>query len=84
MLTCIFFMLISVGVLAFYAIQYAAQAGWSQSYLELWKVSTSYLLPGSIISLLLVAAGMHWNHLFVWMDPEVVNPESIIRQINFP
>ena len=26
---CIFFMLISVGVLAFYAIQYAAQAGWS-------------------------------------------------------
>ncbi len=28
-LACIFFMLISVGVLAFYAIQWAAQAGWS-------------------------------------------------------
>ena len=75
---CIFFMLISVGVLAFYAIQYAAQAGWSPILFRVMEGITAYLLPGSILFfLLLVAAGMHWNHLFVWMDPEVVNPESV-------
>lgn len=75
---CIFFMLISVGVLAFYAIQYAAQAGWSPILFRVMEGITAYLLPGSIFFfLLLVAAGMHWNHLFVWMDPEVVNPESV-------
>lgn len=75
---CIFFMLISVGVLAFYAIQYAAQAGWSPILFRVMEGITAYLLPGSIIFfVLLVAAGMHYNHLFVWMDPEVVNPESV-------
>jgi hypothetical protein len=77
---CIFFMLISVGVLAFYAIQYAAQAGWSPILFRVMEGITSYLLPGSIIFfVLLIAASMHWghNHLFVWMDPEVVNPESV-------
>lgn len=77
---CIFFMLISVGVLAFYAIQYAAQAGWSPILFRVMEGITAYLLPGSIIFfILLVAAGMHWghNHLFVWMDADVVNPESV-------
>ena len=78
---CIFFMLISLGVLAFYAIQYAAQAGWSPILFRVMEGITGYLLPGSIIFfVLLVAASMHWghNHLFVWMDPEVINPESVI------
>ncbi|OYX22615.1 MAG: quinol:cytochrome C oxidoreductase, partial [Flavobacteriales bacterium 32-35-8] len=77
---CIFFMLISVGVLAFYAIQYAAQAGWSPILFRVMEGITAYLLPGSIIFfILLVAAGMHWghNHLFVWMDADIINPESV-------
>ena len=77
---CIFFMLISVGVLAFYAIQYAAQAGWSPILFRVMEGITAYLLPGSIIFfVLLVAAGMHWghNHLFVWMNPDVINPEHV-------
>lgn len=74
---CIFFMLISVGVLAFYAIQYAAQAGWSPILFRVMEGITAYLLPGSILFfLLLVAAGMHWNHLFVWMDPDIIDPTS--------
>lgn len=77
---CIFFMLISLGVLAFYAIQYAAQAGWSPILFRVMEGITSYLLPGSIIFfLVLVAAGMHWNHLFVWMDPEVIEKDHLIQ-----
>jgi hypothetical protein len=42
---CIFFMLISMGVLAFYAIQQVAQAGWSPVFcLELCK---EFYLPSS-------------------------------------
>ena len=71
-------MLISVGVLAFYAIQYAAQAGWSPILFRVMESITGYLLPGSIIFfILLVAASMHWghNHIFVWMNPDVINPK---------
>jgi hypothetical protein len=72
---CIFFMLISLGVLAFYAIQYAAQAGWSPILFRVMESITAYLLPGSIIFfILLVLAGMHYNHIFVWMDPNLIDP----------
>jgi hypothetical protein len=76
---CIFFMLLSVGVLAFYAIQYVAQAGWSPVLFRVMEGITSYLLPGSIIFfLVLVAAGMHFAHngIFVWMDHELIDPAS--------
>lgn len=72
----LFFMLISLGVLAFYAIQQVAQAGWSPVLFRVMQGLTAYLLPGSIIFfLLLLASGMHWNHLFVWMNPDLINPE---------
>ncbi|BCY28134.1 quinol:cytochrome C oxidoreductase [Flavobacterium okayamense] len=74
---CIFFMLISVGVLAFYAIQYAAQAGWSPILFRVMEGITSYLLPGSIIFfIVLVLSGMHMNHMFTWMGEGVTDPTS--------
>lgn len=77
---CIFFMLISVGVLAFYAIQYAAQAGWSPLLFRVMEGITAYLLPGSIIFfIVLVLTGMHFNHLFVWMDKDVVAHDHLIQ-----
>ena len=44
-----FFMMISLGVLAFYAIQRAAQAGWSIVLYRVMEGITAYLLPGGII-----------------------------------
>lgn len=77
---CIFFMLIALGVLAFYAIQYAAQAGWSPVLFRVMEGITSYLLPGSVIFfILLLLCGFHFNHLFVWMDPEVVKVDRLIQ-----
>lgn len=73
----LFFMLISLGVLAFYAIQNVAQAGWSPVLFRVMQGITAYLPVGSLIFfLLLVLSAFHFNHLFVWMDPELVNPES--------
>src|SRR5690554_3308943 len=44
-----FFMMIALGVLVFYAIQFASQAGWSPVLYRVMEGITSYLLPGSII-----------------------------------
>lgn len=77
---CIFFMLLSVGVLAFYAIQQAAQAGWSPILFRVMEGITGYLLPGSIIFfLVLVASGFHLNHIFVWMDKDVVASDHLLQ-----
>ncbi|MDX1270440.1 quinol:cytochrome C oxidoreductase [Bizionia paragorgiae] len=73
-----FFMMIALGVLAFYAIQYAAQAGWSPLLLRVMEGITAYLLPGALI-VLLIAALSHYighNSIFIWMDSEMVNPDS--------
>ncbi|MCF6131795.1 quinol:cytochrome C oxidoreductase [Flavobacterium wongokense] len=91
---CIFLMLISLGALAFYAIQQAAQAGWSPILFRVMQGVASYLLPGSIIFfLLLLACGFHMNHLFSWMAEGITvkgheNYDAIIAgksgYLNFP
>jgi hypothetical protein len=70
----LFFMLISLGALAFYAIQHAAQAGWSPVLFRVMEAITSYLVPGAIIVyVLLVLSSLHFNnnHLFAWMNEGV-------------
>ncbi len=75
-----FFFMIPLGALVFYAIQYAAQAGWSPVLFRVMESITAYLLPGGvIIFVLLVLSSLHLNHLFIWMDPEVVENDAIIR-----
>lgn len=86
---CIFFMLISLGVLAFYAIQQVSQAGWSPVLFRVMQGITAYLPVGSVIFfIILVLCGLHFNHLFVWLDPEVVAHDKLIANktgyLNFP
>ncbi|MFZ9673023.1 MAG: quinol:cytochrome C oxidoreductase [Flavobacteriaceae bacterium] len=76
----LFALMISLGVLAFYGINRAAQAGWSPLLFRVMEGITSYLLPGGILLLLiLVLTSLHFNHLFVWMDPEVVAHDALIQ-----
>ena len=71
----LFFMLISLGVLAFYAIQQVAQAGWSPVLFRVMQGITAYLPWGSVIVFILLALGaLHLHHLFVWMDPDLIDP----------
>jgi len=89
---CIFFMLLSMGVLAFYAIQQVAQAGWSPVLFRVMQGITAYLPIGSVIFfIILVVCGLqifHSNNLFIWLDPEVVAHDKIIANksgyLNFP
>lgn len=86
---CIFFMLISLGVLAFYAIQQVAQAGWSPVLFRVMQGITAYLPVGSVLFFIfLILSGLHFNHLFIWLDPNVVAHDKIIANkvgyLNFP
>ena len=75
-----FFFMISLGALAFYAIQRAAQAGWSPLLFRVMEGITSYIVPGGIIVfVILLLSAMHFNHLFVWMDSEVVAHDPILQ-----
>ena len=76
----LFFMMLSLGTLAFYAIQRASQAGWSPILFRVMEGITAYLFPGTLIILIiLILSSMHLNHLFVWMDSEVVEHDEIIQ-----
>ena len=77
---CIFFLLISMGVLAFYAIQQVAQAGWSPVLFRVMQGITSYLPIASLIFFtFLLLTGLHvfkTNNIFPWMNEGVLNKLS--------
>lgn len=76
----LFFMMIALGALAFYAVQRAAQAGWSPLLFRVMEGITAYLVPGGIAVFIILALSVaHFNHLFVWMDPEVVATDRLIQ-----
>jgi len=75
-----FFFMIALGALLFYAIQRAAQAGWSILLYRVMEGIAAYLVPGSIIIyVFLMLTGLHANHLFVWMDADTVAHDEIIQ-----
>jgi len=75
-----FFMMIPLGVLAFYAINRAAQAGWSIVLFRVMEGITGYLVPGAlIVFVILLLSGLHFNHLFIWMDADVVAHDPLIQ-----
>lgn len=75
-----FFFMISLGVLAFYAVNRAAQAGWSPLLFRVMEGITAYIVPGGIILFVfLMLSVLQFNHMFVWADPEVVAHDELIQ-----
>lgn len=72
-----FFMMLALGVLVFYAIQYVAKAGWSPGLYRIMEGITNYLLPGSIIVLLIVIfAG---TNFFPWLNDDLVAEDKYLQ-----
>jgi hypothetical protein len=74
-----FFFMIGLGALVFLALQKVSQAGWSPVLFRVMEGIGSYILPGGIIVfILLLLSGLHFNHLFVWMEEgiDVVGHEN--------
>ncbi|PKH50262.1 quinol:cytochrome C oxidoreductase [Tenacibaculum sp. Bg11-29] len=72
-----FFLGVTLLVLAFYAIQRVAQAGWSVVLFRVMEAITANLHYVSVIMLVfLILTFMHMNHLFPWMNEGVFDPQS--------
>lgn len=76
-----FFFMIAIGVLSFYAIQFASQSGWSPVLFRVMEGITAYVLPGGLIVLAIaIASGTIGDYnLFVWMDPEVMAVDKLLQ-----
>jgi len=75
-----FFFMISLGVLAFYGVQRASQAGWSPMLFRVMEGITAWLVPGGILLFVfLVLSVLHMNHLFVWMDADTVAHDELLQ-----
>lgn len=73
----LFFLGVTLLVLAFYAAQRVAQAGWSIVLFRVMEAITANLLPVSVIMVvIIVLTGMHFNHLFTWMGEGVFDKTS--------
>jgi hypothetical protein len=72
-----FFTAIALGALFFWALQYAAEAGWSVVVKRVPEAIAHYLPIGSLILFVIVLASVfHLNHLYHWADPAVTDPNS--------
>ena len=72
-----FFFAISLGAMFFYAMQYAAEVAWTAQLKRIFEAMWSYLPIGlAVVFVVLLAAQLHINHLYHWMDPEVIDPNS--------
>lgn len=75
-----FFFMVSLGTLAFYAIQHVSQAGWSIVLFRVMEGITAYLpIGGILLFVFFVLSSIHLNHLFVWMDADVVANDTLIQ-----
>lgn len=75
-----FFFMISLATLAFYAIQHASQAGWPVVLFRVMEGITAYLPVGGILLFVFfVLSALHMNHLFIWMDADVVANDELIQ-----
>jgi len=80
MVPMLFFFLISVGALVFYAIQNVSQAGWSPILFRVMQGISNYMLPGAvIIYVFMILSAFHFNHLYVWMDEATVAEDAVIQ-----
>lgn len=93
-LNTFFFLGIGLGATFFLAVQYAAQAAWAVVVKRVMEAVSGFIIvPGIVILVILLASGLHMNHLFHWMeagitDPNAPNFDEIIAgkaaYLNFP
>lgn len=73
-----FFFSIGLGALFFLALQYATETGWYATVKRVIEAIAGFLPVGIVMMLLilLTLSLMDGGHVYIWMDPDVHNPES--------
>ncbi|MBI3134806.1 MAG: quinol:cytochrome C oxidoreductase [Bacteroidetes bacterium] len=85
-----YFFAIALGALFFLALQYATETGWSVAIKRVVEGVASYVYVGIAVLLALFAFltltkggytevdGHHLGHIYSWMDPQIVEHDTII------
>lgn len=64
-----FYFAVALGALFFYALQYAAEVGWSAYIKRIFEAMFAYLPIGAaVIVVVLLAGHLHLHHIYHWMD----------------
>ena len=72
-----FFMGISLFAVFFVALQHVAEAGWSTIFKRIPEAIMSFLpITGLIMLVIAVAAALHLNHIYHWMEPGIMDPNA--------
>ena len=72
-----FFLGISLFAVVFVAIQYVAEAGWSTVFKRVPEAMMAFLPYAGIIMLFIVIAAVkHWNHIYHWLEPGIMDPNE--------
>ncbi len=74
-----FFLGVSLIGTLWVAIQSVSEAGWSAGFKRIPEAVSLFLPFGGVLLLVVLFGGshnLHWHHIFHWMDPEIMNPES--------
>jgi hypothetical protein len=72
-----FFLAISAFAIFFVALQYVSEAAWAVPFKRVAEgISSYFIVGGAVILLIIVAGGMHWNHIWHWMETGITNPEA--------
>ena len=74
-----FYFAIALGALFFYALQYAAEVGWSAYIKRFFEAMFSYIPIGlGVILVVLLAGQFHMHHLYHWMDSTLYHEFMVI------
>jgi hypothetical protein len=72
-----FFLAISAFAIFFVALQYVSEAAWAIPFKRVAEgISSYFIVGGAVILLIIVAGGMHWHHIWHWMETGITNPEA--------
>lgn len=75
-----FFFAVALGALFFYALQYAAEVGWSAYIKRFFEAMFAYLPIGSaVIVVVLIAGQLHMHHLYHWMDHTLYHEYMVVE-----
>lgn len=77
LISSFFFFAISIAAMFFYAVQYAAEVAWTAQLKRIFEAMFAYVPVGiAVVIVVLLAGQFHLHHIYHWMDPEVVDPNS--------
>jgi len=80
-IAALFFFMLALLALVFYAIQWVAQAGWSIVIFRVMEAITAFLLPASLLILLfLILSTSGFNHMFVWMGEHAADDPVLVEK----